>query len=152
MLFGWLVPTTVVDSHSTKKLSAIDTRYVLDQRFKRSSSNILKLYSQLINKCSSGKNIAKLKSLLGELQQQLIEHRQCRLGLMDDEIGSDICEQIECLEMELLGFTKQWIVVSKSNFEFMRFLVGLERIGDNIRLLFKAEDELLQEYPLAKAG
>jgi len=154
MLFGWLVPNTLMSSKtSTDKAdlrNVINAGLLLDQKIKRSRSKVLNIYSRLIHR-SSGKNILKIKSLLGEFQQEMMTRREYRLDLPEAFLAETSCEQIECLELELLDFTRKWMSMSKQNFEFMNFLVDLERIGDSIRLMFDCEDEQLQLVQLAEA-
>jgi len=149
MLFGWLVPNSTIES-SKENVTVIDQHYSLDRKMKNSKSNIFKLYSHLINK-SSGKNIVKIKSLLNEFQQALEERRLYRQSFIDDGLDMETCEQIACLEHELADFCHKWIHVSKQSFEFMNFLVDLERIGDTIRLLIRSEEVGLQHYQLPQA-
>lgn len=154
MLFGWLVPNTLMNSKTSngnaEKTSVIDAGYIFDQKIKRSRSKVLNLYSRLIHR-SSSKNILKIKTLLGELQHELITRREYRLDLPEMFLDQDSIEQIECVEAELLAFTRKWMSISKQHFEFMNFLVDLERIGDSIRFLFDCEDEQLQLLQLAEA-
>ena len=151
MLFGWLIPNTVATSNNTESLSSIDKHYLLDQKFKSSRSNLTKLYSRLIDK-SSGKNMVKIKSLLDEFQRETLERRHCRLEMIDSDINTTLCAQIDCLESEILEFAHKWISVPKRDFEFMNFLVDLERIGDSLRLLFKSEDTEISHFQLAAAS
>jgi len=148
MLFGWLA-TNYVEDRSIEKTRDIESRYSLDLRLKQNKSNILKMYARLIDKCSS-RNITKIKSLLGELQQMLFERRQLRVNLTSEQIDSGALVEITALERDLLKFCQEWILIKKQNFEFMNFLVGLEQIGDTIRLLMNLE-ETARGYPLAQA-
>jgi len=155
MLFGWFVPNATMSTKDSsdiiaETLNVFDAGFIWDEKLKRSRSKVLASYSRLIDK-SSGKNIVKIKSLLGDFQQELILRRNFRLDMPEAVIATLSWEQIECLESELLQFTRKWIEISKQQFEFMNFLVDLERIGDSIRYLFDCEDQQLQMMQLPQA-
>ena len=150
MLFGWLVPNTVVDTQSANKSSALSSRNLMGHKMKCNRSNILKTYSRLIHK-SSGKNIVKIKSLLGEFQNELTQRESWRAMMFEGQCDTETTQAIDSLNTQMINFAKKWIVVEKKNFEFMNFLVELEQVGDAIRLMFKVEDQYLQQIYFAQA-
>lgn len=141
MLFGWLLPNTIIEETPREVISAQENWQLLEHKLNCNKSNMLKLYSKLIYK-SSSKNILKIKSLLNEFQHELLERTLCCQVLQSEN-------PIECeatlggLRHEIASFTKKWIGVNKQDFEFMNFLVELEHIGDSMRGLFAMEDKYI---------